>query len=131
VNVQTYLFFDGRCDQALELYQKALGAEILHRSYFSDAPEFLRSPERDKLIFHSTIHIGEAFLNMSDDPMQEKGCFGGFALLVHMDSPEQVQRTAAILATDGTLEMPPQSVPWADLYAVVTDRFGVTWKLQA
>jgi PhnB protein len=130
VNVLTYLFFDGRCGEALELYTQAVGAEVLHITLFSDAPAELRAPERDKMVFHSTIRVGETLLNLSDDPMKEKGAFGGFALLLHLDSVEAVDTALVTLAVGGSVDMPAQATFWARRYAIVTDRFGVTWKLQ-
>jgi PhnB protein len=130
LNVQTYLFFDDCCREAIELYQQAMSAEVLFLSLFSEAPEALRSPERDDLVFHSTLRIGETLLNLSDDPFKEKGHFGGFALLLHLDSAESVETVAEQLCSAGHMDMPPQAVPWASRYAIVTDRFGVTWKLQ-
>ena len=130
MNVQTYLFFDGCCQRAIEAYVAALGAEVLHLSRFSSAPEHLRSPERDELVFHATLRIGDTLLNLSDDPQCERGAFGGFALLVHMDSPEAVDRAAAALSVGGTADMAPQTTFWGERYAIVTDGFGVVWKLQ-
>jgi len=130
VNVQTYLFFDGCCREAIELYQRAMGAEVLHVMLFSDAPPELRAPERDELVFHSTIRLGETLLNMSDDPIKAKGAFGGFALLLHLDSVAAVDAAVEKLSVGGCVDMAAEATFWAKRYGIVTDRFGVTWKLQ-
>ncbi len=130
MNVQTYLFFDGCCQQAIDLYKAAIGAELLHLTRFSDAPAALRAPKRDHLVFHATLRIGDTLLNLSDDPMQDKGAFGGFVLLLHLDSPDAVDSAAELLGRGGQIDMAAQEVFWAKRYAIVTDPFGVTWKLQ-
>lgn len=131
MNVQTYLFFDGCCEQAIELYKHALHADVTNLVRFSDAPDFLRSTDRDLLVYHSTVRIGETNLNMSDDPTNEHGSYGGFALLVHLDSSAAVDTATDILATGGSVRFSPQKTFWALRYSIVTDPFGVTWKLQA
>lgn len=130
MNVQTYLYFAGSCSQALEVYQRALGAKVLYLAHFSDAPEALRLPGRETLVFHATLQIGETLINLSDDPNFDKGSFGGFALLVHLDSSAAVDAAASVLAEGGAIQLDPTEVPWAYRYGIVTDRFGVTWKLQ-
>lgn len=130
VNVQTYLFFDRCCQQAIELYKEAMQAEVLHLSRFADAPEALRASDREDLVFHSTLRIGDTLLNVSDDPLRERGAFGGFAFLVHLDSPLALDAAVEALAKGGNIDLQAQKVFWAERYAIVTDRFGVTWKLQ-
>ena len=130
MNVQTYLYFAGNCHQAIELYKLAFDAELLFLARFAEAPEPLRVPGQDDLIFHATLRIGETLLNMSDDPKVEKSAFGGFALLVHLDSGEAVDSAFELLAKDGKMVLPAQPTPWAPRYAIAEDPFGVTWKLQ-
>jgi len=130
VDVCTYLFFDGNCQEAIDLYVNALGAEVQHLSRFSQAPEFLRPPNGDHMVFHATLGIGSTTLNLSDDPTKERGDFGGFALLVHLDREEDVDQAAKTLAQGGTVNLPPGKTMWANRYAIVTDRFGIVWKLQ-
>ena len=130
MNVQTYLFFDRCCTQAIELYGQAMNAEVLHVTRFSDAPDELKAPDRDDLVFHSTIRIGDTLLNLSDDPMKEKGVFGGFALLLHLDSSEAVDGAVEVSSEGGRVDMPAETTFWPSRYAIVTDRFGITWKLQ-
>lgn len=130
VNVQTYLFFDGCCQQAIELYKEALNVEVVHLSRFSDAPEPLRSIAPPECVFHATLRIGDTLLNLSDDPSQERGPFGGFALLVHLDMARAVDSALEALSEGGQVKMQAEAVPWATRYAIVTDQFGITWKLQ-
>jgi PhnB protein len=128
VNVQTYLYYNGTCEQAIELYKRTFNAKVLYLAHFSDAPPSLRAPGREHLVWHATMQIGETLLNMSDDTMHER--FSGFSLLVHLDSREDVDSAAQELAKEGKVVLPPQKVPWAEYYGIVKDPFGVTWKLQ-
>lgn len=130
MNVQTYLYFNGRCQDAIELYREALGAEVLYLCRFGEAPEPLRLPGHEDRIFHATLRIGDTLLNLSDDMAMSRGPMGGFSLLVHMDAPERVDMVSRRLAVSGHLDLPAQPVPWATQYAIATDPFGVTWKLQ-
>ena len=130
MNVQTYLYFAGSCRQAIELYKLALNAEVDFLASFAEAPEPLRVPGQDHLIFHATLRIGETLLNMSDDPKIEKTAFSGFALLVHLDSPDAVDSAFELLAQHGNILLPAQETPWAPRYAIAQDPFGITWKLQ-
>ncbi len=130
MDASTYLFFEGNCQEAIDLYVSALGADLQHLSRFAEAPPFLRPPNGDHLIFHATLKIGATLINLSDDPSKERGDFGGFALLVHLDQEEDVDRIAQGLAQGGTLELAPETTMWAKRYAIVKDRFGVIWKLQ-
>lgn len=130
MNVQTYLFFDETCLSAIELYQRAFNAVLVHITTYQDAPVPLQMSGKEHLVFHSTLRIGETLLNMSDDPAKENGEFGGFALLAHLDSVESVDLAFQVLASHGHVKLPPQSTFWATRYAVIADEFGVTWKLQ-
>jgi PhnB protein len=130
VDVCTYLFFDGDCQEAIDLYVRVLGAELLHLSRFDEAPEFLRPPNGGHLVFHATLKIGSTILNLNDDPTKERGDFGGFALLIHLDREEDVDRLSQGLTQEGRVDLAPVKTMWARRYAVVKDRFGVVWKLQ-
>jgi len=130
VDVCTYLFFEGDCQDAIELYVRVLGAELQHLSRFNEAPEFLRPPDGEHLIFHATLKIGSTIINLSDDPAKERRSFGGFALLIHLDTEEDVDRLSQGLTQGGRLRVAPVKTMWARRYAVVSDRFGVVWKLQ-
>ncbi len=130
MNVQTYLFFDGSCRHAIELYRQAFGANLLFQVPYSQAPEEIRVVGKDDLVFHATLRIGETLLNLSDDLQNEKGRFGGFALLVHLESGNAVDAALQILSAGGSVELPPQQTFWAERYAIAIDPFGICWKLQ-
>ena len=131
MNVQTYLFFDGECEAALELYGRVFGVEPEFVVRFKDAPHANFPAEFADKIFHSTVKIGETPINLSDDMSGARGRFGGFALLVHLETIKRAEAVFNGLADDGTVDMPMQQTFWASRYGIVTDRFGVTWKVQS
>jgi PhnB protein len=131
MNAQTYLYFNGRCEEALEFYAGALGAEVLYVMRHKDGPPKLIPPGGEELIFHSTLRIGDTLISLSDDMRSERGPFGGFAILLHAGNDQEAERLFAKLADQGTVQMRMASVPWASSYGIVRDRFGIVWKVQA
>ena len=115
---------------AIGIYKQAFEAEVVYLTRFADAPGRLRTPGSEDLIFHATVKFGGTLLNMADDPLEEKISFGGFTLLVHVDSEIAFDRACRVLGDAGTFIWGPTETPWAHRYAVVKDEFGVTWKLQ-
>lgn len=131
MNVQTYLYFNGNCAEALEFYQTALGVTVTFRMTYAEGPGSMLRPGWEEKIFHSTVTIGETTINMSDTLPGERTGFGGFALLAHQDSNEEAEHAFSALANEGTVKLPLQQTPWATLYGIVCDKFGITWKVQA
>jgi len=131
MNVQTYLFFDGRCEAALDLYRSAFGAEVTYLMRFKDGPAELIPDGGEDKIFHATMRIGDTLINLSDNLRQERGSFGGFALLIHLDSDETAERVFQALLEGGNENLTMQQTFWASRYGIITDRFGVTWKIQS
>lgn len=131
MNIQTYLFFDGCCEEAIELYRDVFGAELLYQMRFREGPASLVTADNEDKIFHATMRFGETVINLSDDLKQERGSFGGFAILAHLDSDAEAEKAFVLLSEGGRVDMPVQEVFWASRYGIVTDRFGVTWKIQA
>ncbi|AIE84747.1 VOC family protein [Fimbriimonas ginsengisoli] len=131
MNVQTYIFFDGACEEAIGLYREALGAELMFLMKYKDGPPDLIPSGGEEKVFHATIRIGETAINLCDDLKNERGRLGGFALLAHMDSDEEAERVFAALKVGGAVFLPLEKTFWAARYGIVTDRFGVTWKVQS
>ncbi|MFZ4509241.1 MAG: VOC family protein [Fimbriimonas sp.] len=126
MNVQTYLYFNGQCEEAIRTYQEAFEAELLFMQRVAEVPH-LADSDRENQVFHATLRIGTSLISLSDDPSSGHQ---GFALVVHCDSLVDLERAIASLVKGGELLMPEQPTPWAAHYAIVRDAFGVTWKLQ-
>jgi PhnB protein len=130
MNVQTYLYFDGCCEDAIKFYTDVFGAEQEFLMRFKDGPADMIPAGAEEKIFHATLRFGNTRINASDAFGAEVAPFGGFALLVHFDVAEEAARVFEGLQASGQTIMPLQAVPWATCYGIVQDRFGIRWKLQ-
>jgi PhnB protein len=127
-NVQSYLFFDGRCDEALEFYRQTLGAEVEMLMRFKDSPEPAGCPgaSPDK-VMHASFRIGETRLMASDGRCEGKASFQGFALSLSVPNEAEADRRFAALAKGGKVQMPLTSTFFSPRFGMVADRFGVMW----
>ena len=130
MNVQTYLFFDRCCEAAIQFYGEVFGAEVTFMMRFKDGPPVFIVPGAEDKIFHATMKFGETAVNMSDVVGEEQTAFGGFALLAHLTDVEEAERVFLALKIGGHVKVPLEQAFWAKRYGIVTDRFGVMWKIQ-
>ncbi len=128
MTVQTYLFYSGRCEEAVRLYEEVFPAEVLFLVRYKDGPPELMPEGGENLIFHATLRIGDTVLNCSDS-FDATG-FSGFALLTHVDTIAKAKRIFTSLKEGGRVRVPLAGSPWAARYGIVEDRFGIVWKLQ-
>ena len=131
MNAQTYLFFNGRGEEALKFYADALGAEVQFVMRYKEGPPKLIPLGGEEKIFHATMRIGSSLINLSDDMKREHGAFDGFAMLLHADSDGEAALFLARLTEGGKVQMPMMTVPWASSYGIVKDKFGMMWKVQS
>ncbi len=128
--IQPYLFFGGRCEEAIAFYREALGAEVEMMMRFSESPEPMPAgslpPGFDKKIMHSSFRIGETTV-MASDGCGAEGAFQGFSLSISVDTPEQADRAFAALSKGGKVTMPLAKTFWSPKFGMLTDRFGVGW----
>lgn len=128
--VEPYLFFDGRCDEALEFYRQALGAEVTGLIRFKDSPEPAACPgaSPDK-VMHASLRIGETPLMASDGRCEGKPNFQGFALAVSVPTEAEADRRFAALAKGGQVQMSLAKTFFSPRFGMVTDRFGIMWMI--
>jgi PhnB protein len=131
VIIQAYLFFDGRCEEALAFYQRALGAELLMMMRFKESPEApppgaVPAGSENK-VMHAALRIGDTTVMASDGRCQGKPSFQGFALSITVENEAQADRTFAALADGGQIGMPLGKTFFSPRFGMVTDRFGVSW----
>jgi PhnB protein len=126
--IQPYLFFDGRCEEAIEFYRKALGAEVEMLMRFKDSPEPAACPgaSPDK-VMHASVRIGETTVMASDGNCEGKTSFQGFALSLTVPSEGDADRLFAALANGGQVQMPLAKTFFSPRFGMVADRFGVSW----
>lgn len=127
--VQPYLFFGGRCEEALEFYRKALGAEVEMLMRFKEAPEPQPGlPEcfADK-IMHASVRVGETTIMASDGRCEGEATFEGFSLSITVPDEQEADRVFAALSEGGLVTMKLEKTFWTPKFGMLQDRFGVGW----
>jgi PhnB protein len=131
--VQPYLFFNGACEQAVEFYKKALGAEVQMLMRYNESPEPPPSgmvpPGFENKIMHVSIRIGQTILMASDGCSTERPAFEGFSLSLAVSTEAEVDRFFNALAEGGKIGMPLMKTFWSPRFGMVTDKFGVGWMI--
>lgn len=130
MQVQPYLFFDGRCEEALEFYRKTLGAEVKMMMRFKENPEPPAAgcgPVSGESIMHACIQIGDTEVMASDGMAAGKPEFKGFSLSLTAPSDAEAQRLFKALGDGGQVQMPMAKTFFASSFGMVADRFGVSW----
>ena len=133
MQVQPYLFFDGRCEEALEFYRAALGAEVTMLMRFKESPEppppDMCPPGSEDKVMHSNFRIGETTLMASDGRAQGKPVFQGISLSLSVPSDPEARRLFNALSEGGQVQMPLAKTFYASSFGMVSDRFGVSWMI--
>ncbi len=131
MQIQPYLFFDGRCEEALEFYKKALGAKVEMMMRFKDSPEppppGMQVPP-DK-VMHACLRIGDDAVMASDGNCTGKPTFNGFSLSFTAADDADAKRRFSALADGGQVQMPLARTFFASSFGLVADRFGVSWMI--
>lgn len=128
--IQPYLFFEGRCEEALNFYEAALGAkvEMLMRYRENPHPEYNPQNSDDK-IMHCSFSIGGNTICASDGMCSGNTSFQGFALSIGVATTEEADRLFHALAEGGSVQMPLSETFYSPRFGMATDRFGVQWMI--
>ena len=133
MKVQSYLNFDGRCEEAIEFYRKTLGAEVTMLMRFKDSPEpcapGMIPPGAESKIMHSSFRIGETEVMASDAGCGGKANFQGISLALTVADDAEAKRRFAALSDGGQVQMPLTKTFFSSSFGVVADRFGVSWMI--
>jgi PhnB protein len=133
MQVQPYLFFDGRCEEALDFYRRALGAEVQMLMRFKDSPEphapGMVPPGADNKVMHASFRIGDTTVMASDGRCLGKPNFQGFSLSLTVPDVAQADRAFAALRDGGQVQMALDKTFFSPRFGMVTDRFGVLWMI--
>ena len=131
MKLEPYLFYDGRCEEAIEFYRKALGAEVLMLMRFKDSPEPAQPgmvpPGAENKIMHASLRIGDARVMASDGHCTGKPNFDGFSLSLSAANEAEAKRLFASLSDGGQVRMPLTKTFFSPCFGMVADRFGVGW----
>jgi PhnB protein len=129
--IQPYLFFRGRCEEAIAYYKATLGAEVVMMLRFKDNPD-RPGPDKvpaalDEKIMHSCLRINGAEIMMSDGMRSGDLDFQCMSLSLPVSSAAEAERIFNALAADGTVQMPLGKTFFASCFGAVADKFGVAW----
>ncbi|MGH8809095.1 MAG: VOC family protein [Noviherbaspirillum sp.] len=130
MQVQPYLFFDGRCEEALEFYRSALGAEVTMLMRFTESPEPPAAgcgAGNDDKVMHAEFRIRDTSLMASDGMCKGQPNFQGFSLSLPAADEADAERLFAKLSDGGQVQMPLAKTFFSPRFGMVADRFGVSW----
>ncbi|ABD71808.1 3-demethylubiquinone-9 3-methyltransferase [Rhodoferax ferrireducens T118] len=133
MQVQPYLFFEGRCEEALEFYRTTLGAKVTMLMRFKENPEpqppGMFPPGSDDKVMHASFTIGETTLMASDGRATGSPVFQGFSLSLSAPTDAEAKRLFSALGDGGQVQMPLGKTFFASSFGMVADRFGVSWMI--
>ena len=130
MQVQPYLSFEGRCEEAVEFYRKALGAEVTMLMRFKESPDpGMCSPGTLDKVMHMSFRIGDTTLLASDGRCTGKPNFQGISLSLTVPNDAEAERRFASLADGGQVQMPLTKTFFSSRFGMVADRFGVSWMI--
>lgn len=131
MHVQPYLVFGGRCEEAIEFYRAALGAQVEMLMRFKDAPEQpppgTLPPGSENKVMHASLRIGDTVVMASDGHCAGTGKFEGFSLTVSVPDEAAADRVFDALSAGGKVGMPLGKTFFSPRFGMTTDRFGVGW----
>src|SRR5574341_1277732 len=133
MQAQPYLFFDGRCEEAIEFYRNKLGAEVTMFMRFKDSPEPTQPgmvpPGSEDKVMHTSFRIGDTTVMASDGRCLGRPSFQGFSLSLTVPNDAEAERQFAALADGEQVQMPLTKTFFSSRFGMVADRFGVSWMI--
>lgn len=129
--IEPYLFYNGRCEEALEFYKKVLGAEVQMLMRFKESPELpppgMVPPGFENKIMHSSFRVGKTTIMASDGCEADKASFEGFSLAVSVATEAEADRVFGALSAGGQVKMPLNKTFWSPRFGMLEDKFGIAW----
>ena len=129
--VQPYLFFEGRTEEAIEFYRKAIGAEVEMMMRFKDSPDppppGMVPPGSENKVMHSSFRVGGSGVMASDGGCSGHTGFKGFSLSLPARDEAEADRLFAALSEGGQVQMPMGKTFFSPRFGMVADKFGVSW----
>jgi len=131
MKIEPYLFFDGRCEEALAFYKSAIGAETAALMRYSECPDpmppGMLPPGSQNKVMHALVKIGDANVMASDGNCGGKPSFQGFSLTYNATNEEDADRAFAALSQGGTVTMPLGKTFFSPRFGMCSDKFGLGW----
>lgn len=129
-SITPYLFFAGRCEEALNFYCEAIGAQVEMVMRYNESPEPVPSDRLqagfENKIMHASFRIGGAAL-MASDGCDDRSKFEGFQLALSVASEAEAHQAFNALAKEGSIMMPLAKTFWSPCFGMLTDKFNVSW----
>jgi PhnB protein len=131
MQIQPYLFFNGRCEEALEFYRRTIGVQDTMLVRYKDSPAppppGMVPPGSENKIMHTSFQVGDTIVMASDGDCEGQPDFRGFSLSLTVADTAEAQRVFAALAEGGQVRMPLTKTFWSPLFGMLTDKFGLGW----
>jgi|RhiMethySRZTD1v2_1073278.scaffolds.fasta_scaffold13042_7 PhnB protein len=128
MQVQPYVFFEGRCQEALEFYRRALGAEIMAMMRYKESPDpGMIQPGTEDKVMHAAFRVGDTTVFASDGRASGQPSFQGFALSLTVRDEREADRLFTALVDGGQVIMPLTTTFFSPRFGMTSDRFGVSW----
>lgn len=133
MQVQPYLYFEGRCEEAIEFYRDTPGAQVTMLMRYKDSPEPLQPgmlpPGSENKVMHASLKIGDTTMIASDGRCSGKPDFKGMSLTVSAGSDGEAERLFTALGEGGKVQLPLTRTFFSSRFGMVADRFGVSWMI--
>ena len=134
MNVQPYLSFEGRCQEALDFYKSAIGATIEVVMQFKDAPADVQmqiSPGSKNLVMHSSFKVGDTQIMATDGQCSGTSKFSGITLTINAKDVAEAEKLFAAVGNGGQVLQPLTKTFFASKFGMVADKFGIMWMVIA
>jgi PhnB protein len=131
MRVLPYLYFNGHCEEAVEFYRQAVGAEVVTLTRFKDHPGTPTPEGACDKIMHADLRIGGESILASDGQCSGSTDFRGFSLSLATDTDGAAECLFGALSDGGHVQVPLMSTPFASRFGMVADRYGVLWTIAA
>jgi PhnB protein len=128
MQIQPYLFFEGRCQEAIDFYRRAVGAEVTALMRYKESPDpGMIQPGSEDKVMHASFRVGETTVLASDGRCVGHPSFQGFALSLTVSKESEAERLFGALVEGGQVIMPLTKTFFSPRFGMTTDRFGVSW----
>jgi PhnB protein len=127
--LDSYLFFNGNCAQAVRFYERTFGGKLEMMMTYADSPDPEHCPpgSADRIMHARLVIDGRALMASDMPPGQAYQGMNGFSLSLIYPTADEAKRLFNALADGGTVTMPLQKTFWAEAYGMLTDKFGTPW----
>ena len=130
MQVQPYLFFDGRCEEALDFYKKAIGANVEMMMRWKDCPDKSAcTPQNENKVMHASVKVGDVSVMASDGRCEGKPDFKGFALSLTAKTEAEADKFFDALSAGGEVRQPMVKTFFSPKFGMCADKFGVGWMI--